>query len=141
MRDPTDSRPTDRPLEGRVALVTGAAGGIGLATARRLAGDGAAVGCLDRDDDRLSAAVAGLVAEGLPAFGLVADVVDPAAVASAVALLSDRAGIPTILVNNAGIGGEGRFAEISFEQWRRVLDVHVDGAFHVTRAVRTVFPG
>ncbi len=135
MSDPTERLTTDRPLEGRVALVTGAAGGIGLATARRLAHDGAVVGCLDRDDDRLSAVVADLVVEGLSAVALVADVVDPVAVASAVARLSDRAGVPTILVNNAGIGGEGRFAEISFAQWRRVLDVHVDGAFHLTQAV------
>lgn len=125
----------DRPLEGRVALVTGAAAGIGLATARRLAQDGASVGCLDRDAGRLMAAVADLVAEGLHAVALAADVTDPSAVAAAVADLSGKAGGPTILVNNAGVGGEGRFAEITFDEWRRVLDVHVDGAFHATRAV------
>ncbi|MEA2536662.1 MAG: 3-oxoacyl-[acyl-carrier protein] reductase [Chloroflexota bacterium] len=123
------------PLAGRVALVTGAAGGIGLATARRLAVDGASVGCVDRDTARLAAAVDGLVADGHRALALSADVTDPAAVDSAVAALVAGFGPPVVLVNNAGIGGEGRFADISFEQWRRVLDVHLDGAFHVTRAV------
>ena len=70
----------DGSLSGRVALVTGAAGGIGLATARRLAGDGATVGCLDRDEGRLAAAVDELEADGLRAVALLADVTDPAAV-------------------------------------------------------------
>lgn len=125
----------DRPLEGRVALVTGAAAGIGLATARRLALDGAAVGCLDRDAERLATAVEALTGEGLRVVALVADVTAPAAVAAAVADLASRVGGPTILVNNAGVGGEGRFAEITFEEWRRVLDIHVDGAYHATKAV------
>lgn len=123
------------PLAGRVAVVTGAAGGIGLATARRLAQDGAAVGCLDRVEERLAAAVDELEAAGLRAVALVADVTDPAAVDRATATLEDTFGPIGVLVNNAGVGGEGRFVDIDYAEWRRVLDVHVDGAFHATRAV------
>ncbi len=135
MTAPTPHPPLDRPLAGRVALVTGAAGGIGLATARRLAEDGAAVGALDRDAKRLGRAIAELARAGHRAVAAPADVTDPAAVAAAVASVAGALGPPGILVNNAGIGGEGRFVDITFEQWRRVLEIHVDGAFHVTKAV------
>jgi len=123
------------PLAGRVALVTGAAGGIGLATARRLAQDGAAVGCLDRDGERLLVETDRLIEQGHRVAAAVADVTDPAAVGKAVATLVATIGPIGILVNNAGIGGEGRFVDITYEQWRRVLAVHIDGTFHVTKAV------
>ena len=124
-----------RPLEGRVALVTGAASGIGRATALRLASDGALVGCLDRDAAGGEAVARGIHDAGGVAVALAADVVDPAAVAEAVRGWSSDAGPVDVLVNNAGVPGDGRFTEISFADWRRVLDVHVDGTFHVTKAV------
>jgi 3-oxoacyl-[acyl-carrier protein] reductase len=125
----------DGPLAGRVALVTGAASGIGRATAIRLAADGAVVGCLDRAAAGAEAVAREIAATGSRASGLVADIVDPAAVADAVERLSADAGPVDILVNNAGVPGEGRFIDISFADWRHVLDVHVDGTFHVTKAV------
>jgi 3-oxoacyl-[acyl-carrier protein] reductase len=124
-----------RPLVGRVALVTGAASGIGRATAVRLAADGAVVGCLDRDAAGADAVASAIRDAGGVAVGLGADIVDPAAVAEAVGRLSSEAGPVDVLVNNAGVPGEGRFTDISFADWRRVLDVHVDGTFHVTKAV------
>lgn len=125
----------DRPLVGAVALVTGAASGIGRATALRLAADGATVGCLDRDG-RGADSVAGAIHEGggrATSFGI--DVTDADSVHRAMSDWVKEVGPIGILVNNAGVPGAGRFTDISFEEWRRVLDVHVDGAFHVTKAV------
>ena len=123
------------PLAGRVALVTGAASGIGRATAIRLAADGSTVGCLDRDASGAEAVAIEIRGLGGNAMALAADIVDPSAVGDAVGRLAAAAGPVDILVNNAGVPGEGRFTDISFDDWRRVLDVHVDGTFHVTKAV------
>jgi NAD(P)-dependent dehydrogenase (short-subunit alcohol dehydrogenase family) len=127
--------PTQGPLAGRVAFVTGAGTGIGRATAMRLAADGAAVGCLGRRVDAVEAVVREIEAAGGRAIATPADVTDPEAVGRAWAAVADAFGTIDILVNNAGIPGSGRLVDRTFEDWRRVLDTHVDGAFHVTQAV------
>jgi 3-oxoacyl-[acyl-carrier protein] reductase len=122
-------------LDGRVAFVTGAGSGIGRATAIRLAADGAAVGCVGLGADALADVAAEIRSGGGRAVAAVADVADRPAVEAAVARVTGQLGPVGILVNNAGIPGEGRFVDVRFEDWQRVIDVHVTGAFHVTQSV------
>jgi len=123
------------PLDGRVALVTGAGSGIGRATALRLAADGAAVGCLGLGEEALASVAEEVRAAGGRSIPLLADVTDRPAVTAAVQALSIELGPVGILVNNAGIPGAGRFIDVRFEDWQRVIDVHVNGAFHAAQAV------
>jgi NAD(P)-dependent dehydrogenase (short-subunit alcohol dehydrogenase family) len=111
-------------LSGLKAVVTGGASGIGLATARALAAQGAAVAVLDLDPGGVSE----------PLLGLQADVGDDASVRAAVGTAADRLGGIDILVNNAGIGAAGTVEDNSDEQWHRVLDVNVLGIVRTTRA-------
>jgi 2-keto-3-deoxy-L-fuconate dehydrogenase len=111
-------------FDGVVAAVTGGGSGIGLATARLLAGRGASVAALDLDP----AAAAG------SALPLTADVTDEASVAAAVAAVAERFGALDVLVNNAGIGATGTVEDNSYEEWRRVLDVNLLGIVRASRA-------
>ena len=110
---------------GLAALVTGAASGIGLATARLLAARGARVAALDR-------VKAGEESAGL--YPVVADVTDDAAVRAAVAQAGQALGGLDILVNNAGIGAAGTVEDNGDDEWHRVLDVNVLGIVRTTRA-------
>src|SRR6266702_5870946 len=112
---------------GRVALVTGGASGIGLATARLLAARGARVAVLDRDISTAATAIAGIHA-------VEADVTDDAGTRAAVAAAADALGGLDILVNNAGIGAAGTVEDNDDDEWRRILDVNVLGAVRVSRA-------
>jgi 3-oxoacyl-[acyl-carrier protein] reductase len=118
-----------------LAVVTGAASGIGRATAVRLAADGAFIGCLDRQAPGAEAVAAAIRDGGGRAMALAVDVTDREAVEAAIDELTKERGPVDVLVNNAGVPGAGRFLDVSFEDWRHVLDVHVDGTFHVTKAV------
>jgi 3-oxoacyl-[acyl-carrier protein] reductase len=122
-------------LEGKVAIVTGAGGGIGSAIARRLAGSGARIVVNDLDEP---AAV--LVAEevkrlGADAMTNRADVSDLAAMEQMVADALERFGSVDIMVNNAGITRDALLLRMTEEQWDLVVQVHLRGAFCCTKAV------
>ena len=129
-------------LEGRHAVVTGGAQGIGHAVARRLLGSGAAVALWDRDPDRLAEGAAAL-AEGAAAFDAAArvrtlevDVTDADAVSAATRRTLDAFGRIDILVNNAGIAGPSIESwRYPLDEWRRVVDVDLNGVFYCCRAV------
>jgi 3-oxoacyl-[acyl-carrier protein] reductase len=120
----------------RVAIVTGAARGIGAATAIRLAADGLAVGVVDLSEPACAATVEAIVAAGGRAVGVGADVADRDAVDAAVARVADELGPPTVLVNNAGILRDNLLFKMTDEDWDAVISVHLRGAFLVSRAVQ-----
>lgn len=122
-------------MTGKVALVTGAANGIGKATAKRLARDGIAIGVLDLLEDGASTVADEINASGGKAIALAADVADRRSVAAALARLREAFGPVTIVVNNAGITGFKPFLELTDEEWDRMLAINLKSAFIVTQLV------
>ena len=120
----------------RTAIVTGAARGIGAATARRLAKDGYAVAVLDLLEDQAAATAEAIVADGGRALAVGADVADEESAVAAVARVTAELGAPTVLVNNAGILRDNLLFKMSVADWDAVLGVHLRGAFLMTRAVQ-----
>lgn len=117
-------------VEGKVALVTGAAMGLGAETARRLAREGAAVMLTDRDEVHGEAVAEEILAAGGKAAFLHHDVTSESEWETAVAVTTQRFGGLHVLVNNAGVsGGTLPLLEHSLDDWRRVMSVNLDGVF------------
>lgn len=118
-------------LEGRAALVTGAASGIGRTIARRFADEGARVAVADLDGDAAAACADDLGGE---AIGLAVDVTDAAAVERAVTAVAERLGRLDTVVNNAGIPMVGATHELDEDDWDRVLAANLKSVYLVSRA-------
>ncbi|WP_336793729.1 MULTISPECIES: SDR family oxidoreductase [Gordonia] len=121
----------------RVAIVTGAARGIGAEVARRLSSDGHAVAVLDLDEAACQSVVDGITAAGGRALAVGADVSDEGAVKAAVERVAAELGAPTILVNNAGIIRDNLIFKMTLSDWDSVMAVHLRGAFLMAREVQT----
>lgn len=118
----------------KVAVVTGAARGIGAATALRLAQDGYAVAVLDLDEAACADTVSGIEKAGGKALAVGVDVADAEKVQAAVERVAAELGAPLVLVNNAGITRDNLLFKMTEQDWDSVLHVHLRGAFLMTRA-------
>jgi len=125
---------TTRPLDGRTAIVTGGTRGIGAAIAALLAEHGAAVVVSGRDAARLQKAVQELQERGASVHGVVADAAKREDADRLVEAAKERYGRLDLLVNNAGITRDGLLIRMKDEDWDRVMEVNLRGAFLMTRA-------
>ncbi|HJS31666.1 MAG TPA: glucose 1-dehydrogenase [Alphaproteobacteria bacterium] len=121
-------------LSGRVVVVTGGNGGIGLGMARGLAGAGAAVVVAARNADKGAAAVADLARLGADAAFIGVDVADQASSRAMVAQTAERFGRLDILINNAGINVRKPPEDYAAEEWRDIIDINLKGAFFCAQA-------
>ena len=121
----------------RVAIVTGGARGIGAAIARRLAADGMAVGVVDLDEQGSARTAKEIIEDGGRAIPLGADVADEKAAGTAVQQTVAELGPVTVLINSAGIIRDNLIFKMSASDWDSVMDVHLRGAFLMSRAAQT----
>jgi 3-oxoacyl-[acyl-carrier protein] reductase len=124
-------------FDGRVAIITGAAQGIGAGTAKRFADEGAAVAVLDINEERAQETAAGLGAG--KALGVACNVADSASVEAAVGRVVEELGGLHILVNNAGITRDNLLFKLSEDDWDSVMNVHLKGAFLMCKAAQKTF--
>ena len=124
-------------FDGRVAIITGAARGIGAGTAKRFADEGAAVAVLDINEDQAQETAAGLGAT--KAVGISCNVTDAASVEAAVARVIEELGGLHVLVNNAGITRDNLLFKLTEDDWDAVMNVHLKGAFLMSKAAQKTF--
>jgi 3-oxoacyl-[acyl-carrier protein] reductase len=125
-------------LPNKVSIITGAAQGIGLATALKFAKEGAVVIVCDIRQAAVDEAVKQCQALGAQAAGFVMDVTQRDMVNAVVAAVKDRFGRIDVLVNNAGITQDARLQKMTLEQFDRVIDVNLRGVFHCSQAVADI---
>ncbi len=125
-------------LEQKVCIITGAGQGIGAATARKFAQEGAIVVACDVKQAAVDEVAQACGAFGNTAIGWVVDVTDRTQVDAMVAAVRDRFGRIDVLVNNAGITQDARLQKMTIEQFDRVIDVNLRGVFHCSQAVADV---
>jgi NAD(P)-dependent dehydrogenase (short-subunit alcohol dehydrogenase family) len=121
-------------LDGRVAVVTGSSKGLGRQMAEALAEAGATVALVARNGDLLEGVRAGIAGRGGKAYAFVGDVSVEADVASVAAEIRKQAGVPDILINNAGLNIRRPLHEFTLEEWRQVMSTNIDGPFLCSRA-------
>jgi 3-hydroxybutyrate dehydrogenase len=121
-------------LEGKVAFITGAASGIGKEIAREYAREGARIAIADLNKQAADAAAGEIEKSGSKAIGVAVDVTDEAQVDAAVQATVKAFGTIDILISNAGIQIVHPIEEFSFAEWKKMLAIHLDGAFLTTRA-------
>ena len=125
-------------LSGRVAVVTGGNGGIGLGMARGMAAAGAAIVVAGRNQQKSAGAVADLTALGARAVAMEVDVTDEASVDALIGRTAAELGRLDILVNNAGMNIRKPLQDLALDEWRRVLDTNLTSAFLASRAAHPI---
>lgn len=134
MSTSTTTSSSNHSLRGRVAVVTGASSGIGEATARRLAADGAAVALLGRRKDRVDRIAAELHESGARAMAVAVDIVDGPAVVAAASAIRAELGRVDLVVANAGVMLAAPFEAADDAEWDRMIDTNVRGLLRTGRA-------
>jgi NAD(P)-dependent dehydrogenase (short-subunit alcohol dehydrogenase family) len=125
-------------LAGQTAIITGASGGLGGHFARLLAAEGAAVALTARRLDRIETLAGEIAGAGGRAMALRLDVADAETIPAAFGEIEAALGPVSILINNAGVGGEGQALDLTFETWDQTFDVNVRGVFFAAQAAARI---